>query len=66
MDITYQYTKRRCDFGRQPLFCEQGPDMCDSIATDVTEHKRYILRNPVHQLTQNTPDYSEHYINTRR
>ncbi|XP_052756761.1 dynein intermediate chain 3, ciliary-like [Galleria mellonella] len=66
MDITYQYTKKRYDFGRQPMFCEQGPEMCDSIATNVAEHKHYILRNPVHQLTQNTPAFSEHHVNTRR
>ncbi|KAM3955366.1 LOW QUALITY PROTEIN: dynein intermediate chain 3, ciliary-like [Aphomia sociella] len=66
MDISYQYTKKRCDFGRQPMFCEQGPEMCDSIATNVSEHKHYILRNPVHQPTQNTPTFSEHHINTIR
>ncbi|CAG4991625.1 unnamed protein product [Colias eurytheme] len=66
MEIAYAYTKRRCDFGRQPLFCEQGPEMCDTIGTNVAEHKQYILRNPVHQPTQNTPCFSEHYINTIR
>ncbi|XP_049885498.1 dynein axonemal intermediate chain 2-like [Pectinophora gossypiella] len=66
MDISFQYSKKRCEFGRQPLFCEQGPDMCDSIPTDIAEHKRYILRNPVHQLVQNTPAFSEMYINTIR
>ncbi|KAI5644748.1 dynein intermediate chain 3, ciliary [Phthorimaea operculella] len=66
MDITYQYMKMRCKFGRQPLFCEAGPDMCDSIPTNVAEHKNYILRNPVHELIQNSPAFSEHYINTIR
>ncbi|CAK1550175.1 unnamed protein product [Leptosia nina] len=66
MEITYSYTKRRCDFGRQPLFCEQGPEMCDTIATNPAEHKHYILRNPVHQPTQNTPRFSENYVNTIR
>ncbi|XP_068621454.1 dynein axonemal intermediate chain 2-like [Battus philenor] len=66
MDIVYQYNKRRCDFGRQPLFCEQGPHLCDSIAPDMAERKRYILRNPVHQFTQNTLPVSEHHVNTIR
>ncbi|XP_026490548.2 dynein intermediate chain 3, ciliary-like [Vanessa tameamea] len=66
MEVAYSYTKRRCDFGRQPLFCEQGPELCDSIAVNVAEHKQYILRNPVHQPTQNTPSFSEDYINTIR
>ncbi|KAJ0181520.1 hypothetical protein K1T71_002242 [Dendrolimus kikuchii] len=33
MDITYQYTKLRCNFGRQPLVCEQAPELCDSVGT---------------------------------
>lgn len=66
MDITHQYTKRRSAFGRQPQFCEQGPLLCDSIATHAPEHKNYMLRNPVHQPTQHTPRYSQHEINTIR
>ncbi|XP_049881282.1 dynein axonemal intermediate chain 2-like [Pectinophora gossypiella] len=66
MEISVQYTKKRFNFGRQPQFCEQGPDLCDSISTNVLEHKNYILRNPVHQPTQNTPSFSEHSINTVR
>lgn len=66
MEISYQYTKMRRDFGRQPLFCEQGPELCDSIPTAIAEHKNYTLRNPVHQLTQNTPCFSSHEINTIR
>ncbi|KPJ08451.1 Dynein intermediate chain 2, axonemal [Papilio machaon] len=66
MDINYQYSKKRGDFGRQPLFCEQGPQLCDSIAPDLAERRRYILRNPVHQFTQNTPSFSQHTINTIR
>ncbi|XP_063839163.1 dynein intermediate chain 3, ciliary-like [Ostrinia nubilalis] len=66
MEITYQYTKVRCSFGRQPLFCEQGPEMCDSVAANEKEQKLYILRNPVHQPTQNTPFFSENHVNTIR
>ncbi|XP_059050189.1 dynein intermediate chain 3, ciliary-like [Achroia grisella] len=66
MDITFQYTRKRCDFGRQPMFCEQGPEMCDSIATDVAQHRHYMLRNPVHQPTQHTPAFSERRVNTIR
>ncbi|KOB62521.1 putative dynein intermediate chain 3, ciliary [Operophtera brumata] len=66
MEISYQYTKMRGNFGRQPQFCEQGPELCDSIPTALGEHKNYILRNPVHQLTQNTPCYSANEVNTLR
>lgn len=66
MDLTYSYIKLRCNFGRQLMFCEQGPELCDSIPTNVAEHKNYILRNPVHQPTQNTPVFSAQEINTIR
>ncbi|VVD01109.1 unnamed protein product [Leptidea sinapis] len=66
MDIAFTYNKKRFDFGKQPLFCEQGPEMCDTISTNVAEHKHYILRNPVHQPTQNTPVFSKNYVNTVR
>jgi hypothetical protein len=66
MDITYQYTKLRCNFGRQVMFCEYGPEMCDSIPVNAAEQKLYILRNPVHQPTQNTPTFSQQHINTIR
>ncbi|KOB66868.1 putative dynein intermediate chain 3, ciliary, partial [Operophtera brumata] len=49
-----------------PCFCEQGPLLCDSIATTVAEHKQYILRNPVHQPTQHAPCYAKHKVNTIR
>ncbi|KAJ0181519.1 hypothetical protein K1T71_002241 [Dendrolimus kikuchii] len=60
MDIAYSYTKLRCDFGRQPMFCEQGPELCDSVHVNAAEHRQYILRNPVHQPTQHAPDFAEH------
>lgn len=66
MDIAYQYSKMRSSFGRQPMFCEFGPEMCDSIPVNEKEQKLYILRNPVHQITQNTPCFSENHINTIR
>lgn len=66
MEITYQYSKKRGAFGGQPLFCEQGPELCDSIPPAPAEHKQYILRNPVHQPTQHTPPYSQHQLNTIR
>ncbi|CAH0603561.1 unnamed protein product [Chrysodeixis includens] len=52
--------------GRQVMYCQQGPEMCDSLPTDMTLAKHYILRNPVHMGTQNTPHFSQHEINTIR
>lgn len=64
--VNYQYTKLRRNFGRQAMFCEQGPELCDNIAVNTAEHRSYILRNPVHQFVQNTPNYSKSFINTIR
>ncbi|GBP14928.1 Dynein intermediate chain 2, axonemal [Eumeta japonica] len=66
MEITSAYISKRINFGKQPLFCEQGPEMCDSIAPNVNEQKLYILRNPVHELVQNTPVFSANDANTTR
>ncbi|XP_026738422.1 dynein intermediate chain 2, axonemal-like isoform X2 [Trichoplusia ni] len=59
MDITCAYGKLRSQFGRQPLFCHQGPEMLDSVQMDPGEFKHYVLRNPVHTATQHTPKYSQ-------
>ncbi|XP_047042151.1 dynein intermediate chain 3, ciliary-like [Helicoverpa zea] len=66
MDLTYAYSKLRSQFGRQIMFCEQRTDMCDSISVNPSEHKHYILRNPVHTITQHTPNFSQCEINTIR
>ncbi|XP_045784511.1 dynein axonemal intermediate chain 2-like isoform X2 [Maniola jurtina] len=66
MDIVYTYTKKRSSFGRQPLFCEQGPELCDSLAAAPPLQRDYVLRNPVHQPAQHAPRYSEHVVNTVR
>uniref|UniRef100_A0A2A4JH19 Uncharacterized protein n=1 Tax=Heliothis virescens TaxID=7102 RepID=A0A2A4JH19_HELVI len=66
MDLTYVYSKLRSQFGRQVMFCEQRTDMCDSISVNPIEHKNYILRNPVHTITQHTPCFSQCEINTIR
>lgn len=66
MDLTSVYSKPRGSFGRQTMFSEQGPEMCDNIPTNPAEYKHYVLRNPVHQLTQHTPNFSQHDINTIR
>lgn len=66
MDITCVYGKLRSQFGRQPLFCYQGPEMLDSVPMDPAEFKHYVLRNPVHTSTQHTPKFAQCEINTIR
>ncbi|XP_039764536.1 dynein intermediate chain 2, axonemal-like [Pararge aegeria] len=66
MEIMYAYSKKRGNFGRQPQFCEQGPELCDSVAAAPREQRHYALRNPVHRPAQHAPRYSEHFANTVR
>ncbi|KAJ8725983.1 hypothetical protein PYW07_000681 [Mythimna separata] len=66
MALTHPYAKQRNSFGRQPMFCVARVGICDSIASDPLEQSRYCLRNPVHTITQNAPNYSHCEINTIR
>ncbi|KAJ8729777.1 hypothetical protein PYW08_001358 [Mythimna loreyi] len=66
MALTHPYAKLRSQFGRQPMFSVARVDMCDSVAPNPVEQRHYILRNPVHTITQNTPNYSHCEINTIR
>ncbi|CAK1586260.1 unnamed protein product [Parnassius mnemosyne] len=65
-EITYEYTKRRREFGKQTLFEDYGPEMCVSIPCNPNYYKNYILRNPVHVAIQNTSTMSEHWVNSVR
>lgn len=64
--MQYEYLMKRAGFGKQPLFCEAGPEMADTIPPNPKEQKMYILRNPVHTQTQNTPVFSKNEANTIR
>ncbi|XP_023938996.2 dynein axonemal intermediate chain 2-like [Bicyclus anynana] len=66
MELVNAYTKKRSSFGRQPLFCEQGPALCDSVPSDPAAQRGYVLRNPVHQPVQHGPRTSAHTVNTAR
>lgn len=64
-NLNYVYTKRRRDFGRQPLFQNVQAHMIDSIYYNRQEEKDYILRNPVHKEVQAIMPQSQHEINTK-
>lgn len=61
---TYEYTKVRRNFGRQPLFQVVPARMLDSINPNVQEQKMYMLRNPVCREVQATKPASENETNT--
>lgn len=66
VEITYEYMKRRREFGKQTLFEDHGPQLCVSIPSNPSYYKNYILRNPVHAAVQNSPNMSEHWVNSVR
>ncbi|XP_045536174.1 dynein axonemal intermediate chain 2 [Papilio machaon] len=65
-EITYEYTRKRKEFGKQTLFEDYGPEMCVSIPCNPSQYKNYILRNPVHVAVQNAPNMSENWVNSTR
>lgn len=62
----YEYSKKRKDFGRQPLFQMVPAQMLDSIYPNESEQRQYSLRNPVHREVQATMPQSEHDANTKQ
>lgn len=63
---TYEYTKARKTFGRQPLFQDVPAHMLDSIVPNKKDQKNYMLRNPVNRTVQATLSQSSHDANTKR
>ncbi|XP_075973543.1 dynein intermediate chain 3, ciliary-like [Anticarsia gemmatalis] len=61
---TYEYTKLRKTFGRQPLFQAPPAQLLDSIYPTKEDQKQYILRNPVNRFVQAVNPVSENEINT--
>ena len=64
MEIVYVYTKKRSEFGRQPIFTDRPPELCVNIRPDPSLKDDYIRRDPVDTAVQYTPDMSEHEVNT--
>ncbi|RVE54189.1 hypothetical protein evm_001016 [Chilo suppressalis] len=65
-DHTYEYTRRRKEFGKQTLFGDHGPEIRASIPSNPAIFKNYVLRNPVHSAVQHTKSFSEHWVNSER
>uniref|UniRef100_A0A2H1V1M6 SFRICE_030815 n=1 Tax=Spodoptera frugiperda TaxID=7108 RepID=A0A2H1V1M6_SPOFR len=61
---TFEYTKLRKNFGREPLFQMVPATMLDSIYPNKEDQKQYMLRNPVHREVQATYCASENTTNT--
>ncbi|KAK9824062.1 hypothetical protein WJX72_007469 [[Myrmecia] bisecta] len=64
MEVYYQYTKRRRDFGRHPRLTDEGAEMLADIRPNEEHAREHMERNPVTTISQIVPEMSEHEANT--
>ena len=62
MEIVYVYTKKRSEFGRQPLFSDLGAQLHIDIEPDDSLKEDFIDKNPVDMAVQYAPEMSEHEV----
>ncbi len=62
MEIVYVYTKKRSEFGRQPLFSDQSAQVNIDIEPDPSLKDNFIEKNPVDMAIQYAPEMSEHEV----
>jgi len=66
MEVAYEYTKRRAEFGRPCNFSNGETQILESILPTDAYDNYYIQRNPTSTLVDTTPHYSETEVNTER
>jgi dynein intermediate chain 2 len=66
MEVAYEYTKRRAEFGRPCNFSNGETQILESILPTDAYDDYYIQRNPTSTLVDTTPNYSETEVNTER
>lgn len=62
MEIVYVYTKKRSEFGRQPLFTDSAAQLNVDIEPDDSLKDDFIEKNPVDMAIQYAPEMSEHEV----
>lgn len=62
MEIVYVYTKKRAEFGRQPLFTDTSAQVHIDIEPDPPLKDDFIEKNPVDMALQYAPEMSEHEV----
>ena len=63
MEIVYVYTKKRAEFGRQPLFSDVSAQLNVDIQPDDSLKDNFIEKDPVDMAVQYAPEMSEHEVN---
>lgn len=66
MEVAYEYTKRRAEFGRPCNFSNGDTQILESILPTDAYDRNYIQRNPTSTMVDTTPHYSETEVNTER
>ena len=62
MEIVYVYTKKRSEFGRQPLFSDSGAQTNVNIEPDESLRDNFIEKDPVDMVVQYAPEMTEHEV----
>ena len=62
MEIVHVYTKKRSEFGRQPLFSDRAAELNVELEPDENIRKDFIDKNPVDMVIQYAPEMSEHEV----
>ena len=62
MEIVYVYTKKRSEFGRQPLLVDTPAQLHVSIEPDESLRDNFIAKDPVDMAVQYAPEMTEHEV----
>ena len=62
MEIVYVYTKKRSEFGRQPIFTDKQAELCAEILPEPSVKDSFIFKDPVDVALQFTSEMSEHEV----
>ena len=62
MEIVYVYTKKRSEFGRQPLFSDSAAQLHINIEPDESLRDNFIEKDPVDMALQYAPELTEHEV----
>lgn len=64
MEIVFVYTKKRSEFGRQPLLSDSNPQVHINIEPDESLRDNFIMKDPVDMAVQYAPEMTEHEVIT--
>ena len=62
MEIVYVYTKKRSEFGRQPIFTDKQAELCVDIKPESSLKDSFVFKDPVDVALQFTSEMSEHEV----